>query len=114
MGYEPDQSDKEWLKRQHPFNNTMNGIYRPKKIPPEPKGFRDWIKVEYPKACHTIAWSTVWQTLYDVVTEYEATEMYRELNPPLHTEPALPATAKKPKKAHKRKSQPYSNEDLPV
>jgi len=44
--------------------------YKPKAIPQEPDGFRDWLKQRYPGGDHDMPWYAMFQLHPDIIHEF--------------------------------------------
>jgi hypothetical protein len=94
--YNPSDDEKIWLKRQYEVGMNKTPPVRKRKLPPEPKGFRDWIRATYPggqlvalpsglqvrlaPGNADLEWREYVQMFPDVVQRYKRSAMYKRLN----------------------------------
>lgn len=87
--YQPSPDELSWFKRQQELGMNKSPPVRKRKLPPEPKGFRTWIKVTYPggqivelpngtkitlpPGDATLAWHEYLSIFPEVVQRYRAT-----------------------------------------
>jgi hypothetical protein len=69
---QPDEQDKTWWANIPPSDRVNEKlIWKRKKYPPEPSGFRAWMQKTYPQANPNITWSYLWDNMRDVIKEFE-------------------------------------------
>jgi hypothetical protein len=95
--YNPTGDEKAWLKRQYELGGmNKTPTVRKRKLPPEPKGFRQWIRITYPggglvilpsgqevrlaPGNDSLEWREYVQMFPDVIARYKRSAMYRKLN----------------------------------
>jgi hypothetical protein len=95
--YNPSPDEKAWLARQYELGGmNKTPTVRKRKLPPEPKGFREWIRKTYPggqlvtlssgqqvrlaPGNADLQWIEYIQMFPDVIARYRKSAMYRRLN----------------------------------
>jgi hypothetical protein len=94
--YNPSPEENAWLIRQYEVGMNKTPPIRKRKLPPEPKGFREWIRITYPggqlvelpsgvkvrlaPGNAELEWIEYLQMFPDVVARYKRSAMYRRLN----------------------------------
>jgi hypothetical protein len=69
---DPDEQDKTWWANIPPSDRVNEKlIWKRKKYPPEPEGFREWMEKTYPRANPNITWAYLWDNMRDIIKEFE-------------------------------------------